>query len=54
MQAFTPLTRFSQYYVVKEGIKAGDKILFEGAQNARDGMVIKPNMLKSAPILAAK
>jgi RND family efflux transporter MFP subunit len=54
MQAFIPLTRFSQYYVVKEGIKAGDKILFEGAQNARDGMVIKPNMLKSAPVLAAK
>ncbi|WP_342646434.1 efflux RND transporter periplasmic adaptor subunit [Mucilaginibacter sp. CSA2-8R] len=54
MTAFTPLTRFSQYYVVKEGIKAGDKILFEGAQNARDGMVIKPNLLKSAPVLAAK
>lgn len=54
MQSFTPLTRFSQYYVVKEGLKAGDKILFEGAQNARDGMVIKPNMLKEAPKLALK
>jgi len=54
MQSFTPLTRFSQYYVVKDGLKAGDKILFEGAQNARDGMVIKPNMLKEAPQFALK
>ncbi|CAM3743636.1 efflux RND transporter periplasmic adaptor subunit [Mucilaginibacter galii] len=54
MQSFTPLTRFSQYYVVKDGLKAGDKILFEGAQSARDGMVIKPNMLKETPKLALK
>ncbi len=54
MQSFTPLTRFSQYYVVKDGLKAGDKILYEGAQNARDGMVIKPNMLKATPVLASK
>lgn len=54
MQSFVPLTRFSQYYVVKEGLKAGDKILFEGAQNARDGMVIKPTMLQAIPVLALK
>ncbi|WP_295767402.1 efflux RND transporter periplasmic adaptor subunit [uncultured Mucilaginibacter sp.] len=54
MTSFTPLTRFSQFYVVKDGLKAGDKILFEGAQNARDGMVIKPNMMKEAPMLAVK
>ncbi|MDT3403398.1 efflux RND transporter periplasmic adaptor subunit [Mucilaginibacter terrae] len=54
MTSFTPLTRFSQYYLVKDGLKPGDKILYEGAQNARDGMVIKPNMLKQAPLLAAK
>ncbi|UEG53702.1 efflux RND transporter periplasmic adaptor subunit [Mucilaginibacter daejeonensis] len=54
MHSFVPLTRFSQYYIVKEGLKAGDKILFEGAQNARDGMVIKPSLLRTAPVLAAK
>ncbi|RYE28788.1 MAG: efflux RND transporter periplasmic adaptor subunit, partial [Sphingobacteriaceae bacterium] len=37
MKSFTPLTRFSDYYIVKSGLKTGDKILFEGAQNARDG-----------------
>lgn len=54
MKSFTPLTRVSPYYVVKDGLKPGDKILFEGAQNARDGMVIKPHLLKHAPILALK
>jgi len=54
MTSFTPLTRFSQYYVVKDGLKAGDKILFEGAQNAHDGMTIKPNLLKNVPALALK
>lgn len=54
MTSFTPLTRFSQYYLVKDGLKPGDKILYEGAQSARDGMIIKPNMLKQAPMLALK
>ncbi|RVT97368.1 efflux RND transporter periplasmic adaptor subunit [Mucilaginibacter limnophilus] len=52
MQAFTPLTRISNYYIVKEGLKAGDKILFEGTQNARDGMVIKPKLLAKDTLLA--
>ncbi|MBL4678548.1 MAG: efflux RND transporter periplasmic adaptor subunit [Mucilaginibacter sp.] len=42
MQAFVPITRLSSYYVVKDGLKPGDRILLEGAQNARDGMTIKP------------
>ena len=54
MQSFTPVTRFSQYYIVKDGLKAGDKILFEGTQNARDGMVIKPEPIKSNRVLMAK
>ncbi|QJD95757.1 efflux RND transporter periplasmic adaptor subunit [Mucilaginibacter robiniae] len=54
MQSFTPLTRFSQYYIVKEGLQAGSKILFEGTQNAHNGMVIKPIPVKSALIFAAK
>ncbi|MFD0793783.1 efflux RND transporter periplasmic adaptor subunit [Mucilaginibacter litoreus] len=42
MRAFTPITRLSNYYVVKEGLKPGEKILLEGTQSARDGMTIKP------------
>ncbi|RYY35680.1 MAG: efflux RND transporter periplasmic adaptor subunit [Sphingobacteriaceae bacterium] len=52
MQAFTALTRISNYYIVKEGLKAGDKILFEGTQNARDGMVIKPKLMAKDTLLA--
>ena len=42
MRSFIPLTRVSHYYIVKEGLNAGDKVLFEGTQNVSDGMVIKP------------
>ncbi|WP_419802454.1 efflux RND transporter periplasmic adaptor subunit [Mucilaginibacter sp.] len=54
MKSFTPLTRFSDYYIVKSGLKRGDKILFEGAQNARDGMTIKPETVTQAQTLALK
>ncbi|RCH55104.1 efflux transporter periplasmic adaptor subunit [Mucilaginibacter hurinus] len=52
MQEFTPLTRFSHYYIVLEGLKAGDKILYEGTQNVRDGMVIKPRQMPKSALLA--
>lgn len=52
MQAFTPLTRFSHYYIVKDGLKAGDKILYEGTQNVRDGMVIKPRQVAKDAFIA--
>ena len=42
MQSFEPLTRFSHYYIVKQGLHPSDRILYEGAQNVREGMVIKP------------
>jgi RND family efflux transporter MFP subunit len=54
MKSFTPLTRLSHYYVVKDGLKAGDRILFEGAQNARDGMVIKPKKVLNTSMLAMR
>lgn len=54
MKAFTPLLRLSHSYIVKDGLKAGDKILYEGVQNARDGMVIKPEQVQQKPLLAMK
>jgi membrane fusion protein (multidrug efflux system) len=42
MQSFEPLTRFSHYYIVKHGLHPSERILYEGAQNVQDGMVIKP------------
>jgi RND family efflux transporter MFP subunit len=54
MRAFVPQTRFSNYYIVKDGLKAGDKILLEGTQNVRDGMTIKPRKLTRDSLLAMK
>ena len=42
MQSFTPQVRISEYYVVKSGLNRGDKIVYEGVQNIRDGEQIKP------------
>jgi RND family efflux transporter MFP subunit len=54
MRAFLPQTRFSTYYIVKDGLKAGDRILYQGAQNVRDGMIIKPRKLAKDSLLAMK
>lgn len=47
MQSIEPITRLSQYYVVTDGLKPGQKIVLEGTQKAKDGMVIKPKPTKA-------
>jgi len=42
MRSFVPLTRLSGCYLVREGLHADDRILYEGAQNVREGMTIQP------------
>ncbi|MDQ2658141.1 MAG: efflux RND transporter periplasmic adaptor subunit [Bacteroidota bacterium] len=42
MRNFVPKTRFSHYYIVESGLKSGEKIVFEGIQEIRDGMHIIP------------
>lgn len=42
MKSFVPQTRLEHCYVVKDGLKPGERILFEGTQKAHDGMIIKP------------
>ncbi len=54
MQSIAPVTRLAHYYVVKDGLKHGDKIVYEGTQNARDGMVIKPINADAGKKLAMK
>lgn len=54
MHSFEPLTRVSQYYIVKEGLKPGDRILYEGTQSVKDGMVIKPQLTQKDQALALK
>jgi len=54
MQSIAPVTRLAHYYVVKDGLKHGDKIVYEGTQNARDGMVIQPVNASAGKKLAMK
>ncbi|MFD0748949.1 efflux RND transporter periplasmic adaptor subunit [Mucilaginibacter calamicampi] len=54
MQSIAPVTRLAHYYVIKDGLKHGDKIVYEGTQNARDGMVIQPVNASAGKKLAMK
>jgi RND family efflux transporter MFP subunit len=51
MQSFTPQLRMSEYYVVKSGLNPGDKIVYEGVQNIRDGEQIKPRFQTSGNLV---
>lgn len=54
MKNFTPKTRFSFYYIVESGLEAGDKIVFEGIQNIKDGIFIKPRLIDMDTIRGLK
>lgn len=38
--------KYKDYYIVEEGLKAGDKIVFEGLQRVGTGMVVEPSLTK--------
>lgn len=40
-RSFTPQTRLGDFYVVKEGLKPGERVVYEGAPELRDKQVIK-------------
>lgn len=42
MQSFVPMARLEHYFVVKDGLKPGERILLEGVQKVQDGTTIKP------------
>ncbi|MCC6286838.1 MAG: efflux RND transporter periplasmic adaptor subunit [Chitinophagaceae bacterium] len=42
MKTVIPQTRLSQYYIIKDGLNSGDKILYEGIQSIKEGMRIQP------------
>ncbi|MBG9376423.1 efflux RND transporter periplasmic adaptor subunit [Panacibacter sp. DH6] len=54
MKTFTPGTRVNEYFLVKSGLSAGDKIVYEGVQNIKDGMRIQPRMVQTDSLLAMK
>jgi membrane fusion protein (multidrug efflux system) len=40
-------------YLVKDGLKSGDRIVFDGIDKLKDGDTIKPEKLKEQPITTA-
>ena len=42
------------YYFVESGVQAGDKIVFSGTGNLRDGMAIKPQPVSIDSLLKVK
>jgi membrane fusion protein (multidrug efflux system) len=49
---FVPQTRLSHFYVVQSGLKPGDRVVYEGVQEARDGMIIRPRLVGMDSLLA--
>ncbi|AHM60370.1 RND family efflux transporter MFP subunit [Flammeovirgaceae bacterium 311] len=52
MKNFVPKTRFSHYYIVESGLEAGDRIVYEGIQEIRDGMTIVPKPIGADSVVA--
>lgn len=55
--ASRPITitgKSTNYYFVKDGIKAGDKIVFQGVGNLQEGMAIAPQPMSADSLLKAK
>ncbi len=42
VRSFVPGSRLSYFYIVESGLKEGDRIIYEGIKEARDGMQINP------------
>ncbi|MFD2918684.1 efflux RND transporter periplasmic adaptor subunit [Terrimonas rubra] len=45
MQNIIPQTRLADYYIIKGGLKTGDKIVYEGIQNVKEGIRVQPLMV---------
>ncbi len=54
MKTFVPRTRIDDYFLVESGLSAGDRIVYEGVQNIRDGMRIRPNMILRDSLLVIR
>lgn len=54
MHPFTPQKRFSHFYIVESGLQAGDRIIYEGIQNVREGITIKPAPVEMEALLVAR
>ncbi|GAA4417264.1 efflux RND transporter periplasmic adaptor subunit [Nibrella viscosa] len=52
MRSFVPSGRHNKFYLVKSGLKPGERIVYEGIQGIREGMQIVPKPVPSDSIPA--
>lgn len=55
MKSFVPKSRVSHFYIVESGLQQGERIIYEGVQELRDGMKVTPQhvTMDSLMIIAA-
>lgn len=51
MKSFVPRIRLSHFYLIESGLKEGDRIIYEGIKDVREGMQIKPSAISADSIL---
>ncbi|MGA0558952.1 efflux RND transporter periplasmic adaptor subunit [Larkinella sp. VNQ87] len=51
MRSIVPQSRLSQFYLLKSGLEPGEKVVYEGIQNLREGMQIVPQALSAEKLL---
>jgi membrane fusion protein (multidrug efflux system) len=54
MRNFQPQARTGDFYVVKQGLKPGERVVYEGAAGLRDGQRISPRPVALDSLLAAR
>jgi membrane fusion protein (multidrug efflux system) len=52
MKSFMPEARIDDFILVKSGLEAGDRIVYEGVQNIKEGSPVKPRMMPAESVLA--
>ncbi len=51
MKQFVPDTRIDDFVLVKSGLEEGDRIIYEGIQNIREGVKVAPRFISSDSLL---
>ena len=54
MRSFQPQARSGPFYVVKEGLKPGERVVYEGAPGLKNGQRINPRPVAMDSLLAAQ
>jgi membrane fusion protein, multidrug efflux system len=50
MKSFVPEARIDEYILVKSGLAEGDRIVYEGVQNIKEGSPVKARMISAESV----